>query len=344
MELKSLPFKIVNKDNKPSITVKVKGEDKSFQPEEISAMVLTKMKEIAEGFLGKKVKDAVVTVPAYFNDAQRQATKDAGNIAGLNVRRIINEPTAAAIAYGLDKTGSEQTILVYDLGGGTFDVSLLSIEDGVFEVLATSGDTHLGGEDFDNRVREYLIKQFKKKTQLDPTTDAKAMGKLKRESEKAKRTLSSQMQVRVEIENLMDGQDLSESLTRAKFEELNIDLFKKTMKPVEKVMKDAALKKSDVKEIVLVGGSTRIPKVQVLLKEFFDGKEPSKGINPDEAVAYGATVQAGVLTGEKQAGGVLLLDVCPLSVGIEVCSISLLSNSDPFRVLIFLFFRLPEES
>ena len=281
-------------------------------------MILTKMKETAEGYLGKKVTHAVVTVPAYFNDAQRQATKDAGTIAGLNVLRIINEPTAAAIAYGLDKKGKEQTILVYDLGGGTFDVSLLSIDNGIFEVLATSGDTHLGGEDFDNRIREYLIKQYKKKNPGDdPKTDLKSMGKLKREAEKAKRALSSQMTVRVEIENFFNGKDLSETLTRAKFEELNMDLFKKTIKPVEKVLKDANVKKNQVHEIVLVGGSTRIPKVQSLLEDFFDGKKASKGVNPDEAVAYGAAVQGGILTGESGTDEVLLLDVNPLTLGIE---------------------------
>lgn len=317
MEIKTLPFKVVNKGGKPAIEVKIKGAAKQFTPEEISAMILGKMKDVAEGYLGKKVTHAVVTVPAYFNDAQRQATKDAGVIAGLNVLRVINEPTAAAMAYGLDKKGGEMTILVFDLGGGTFDVSLLSIEDGMFEVLATSGDTHLGGEDFDNRVREYLVKQFKKKYSLDPTSDLKAMGKLKRESEKAKRALSSQMTVRVEIENFFGGKDLSESLTRAKFEELNMDFFKKTLKPVEKVLKDANLKKSQVNEIVLVGGSTRIPKVVQLLEDYFDGKKASKGVNPDEAVAYGAAVQGGVLSGEEGTEDVILVDVNPLTLGIE---------------------------
>ena len=251
-----------------------------------------------------------------FNDAQRQATKDAGTIAGLQVLRIINEPTAAAIAYGLDKKGGESQIIVYDLGGGTFDVSLLSIDDGVFEVLATAGDTHLGGEDFDNRVIEYLVKQYKKKTGTDVTSNLRALGKLKREVEKAKRTLSSQQSTRIEIEAFENGNDFSETLTRAKFEELNMDLFRKTMKPVEQVLKDANLKKEDIDEIVLVGGSTRIPKVQQLLKEYF-GKEPSKGINPDEAVAYGAAVQGGILSGEKESADIVLIDVNPLSVGIE---------------------------
>ncbi|KAJ3023853.1 ATPase with role in protein import into the ER [Thoreauomyces humboldtii] len=316
-DMKHWPFKLINRDSKPAIQVKVKNEDKVFTPEEVSAMVLQKMKEIAESYLGHKVTRAVVTVPAYFNDAQRQATKDAGTIAGLSVERIVNEPTAAAIAYGLDKKGGEQNILVYDLGGGTFDVSLLTIEDGVFEVLATSGDTHLGGEDFDNRVIEHFTKLWKKKHSKDCTKDLKAMGKLKREVEKAKRSLSSQMSVRVEIESFHDGEDLSETLTRAKFEELNMDLFKKTMKPVDKVMKDAGLSKTDIHEIVLVGGSTRIPKVVQLLEDYFNGKKASKGINPDEAVAYGAAVQAGVLNGEEGLGDVILIDVNPLTLGIE---------------------------
>lgn len=318
-DMKFLPYKIVNKDGKPYVQVKVKGETKVFSPEEISAMILTKMKETAEAYLGKKIKDAVITVPAYFNDAQRQATKDAGTIAGLNVARIINEPTAAAIAYGLDKKGGEKNILVYDLGGGTFDVSILTIDNGVFEVLSTSGDTHLGGEDFDHRVMDYLIKLIKKKYNKDISKDNKALGKLRRECERAKRALSSQHQVRVEIESLFDGVDFSEALTRARFEELNMDLFKKTLGPVKKALEDANLNKSDIHEIVLVGGSTRIPKVQQLLKELFDGKEPSKGINPDEAVAYGAAVQGGILSGEggEETSDILLLDVAPLSLGIE---------------------------
>ena len=280
-------------------------------------MVLGKMREIAEAYLGKKVTHAVVTVPAYFNDAQRQATKDAGTISGLNVLRIINEPTAAAIAYGLDKKEDEKNILVFDLGGGTFDVSLLTIDNGVFEVVATNGDTHLGGEDFDQRVMEHFIKLFKKKTNKDVRKDNRAVQKLRREVEKAKRTLSSQHQTKIEIESFYDNEDFSEILTRAKFEELNVDLFRSTMKPVEKVLEDADLKKSDIAEVVLVGGSTRIPKVQQLVKEYFDGKEPSRGINPDEAVAYGAAVQAGVLSGEENTGDLVLLDVNPLTMGIE---------------------------
>ncbi|WVQ96535.1 chaperone DnaK [Kwoniella sp. CBS 9459] len=315
---KHWPFKIVNKGGKPMIQVNHRGDLKDFTPEEVSAMVLTKMKETAEAYLGHKVTHAVVTVPAYFNDAQRSATKDAGTIAGLTVLRIVNEPTAAAIAYGLDRTGkSESQIIVYDLGGGTFDVSLLSIEDGVFEVLATAGDTHLGGEDFDNRVIDYLVKQYKRKTDVDVSKNNRAMGKLKREVEKAKRTLSSQMSTKIEIEAFEGGNDFAETLTRAKFEELNMDLFRKTMKPVEQVLKDAGVKKDEIDDIVLVGGSTRIPKVQQLLKEYFNGKEPSKGINPDEAVAYGAAVQGGILSGEEGSSGVLLIDVCPLTLGIE---------------------------
>jgi len=317
-DVKYLPFKVVEKKTKPHIQVDIGGGTmKTFAPEEISAMVLTKMKETAEAYLGKKVTHAVVTVPAYFNDAQRQATKDAGIIAGLNVMRIINEPTAAAIAYGLDKKDGEKNILVFDLGGGTFDVSLLTIDNGVFEVVATNGDTHLGGEDFDQRVMEYFIKLYKKKTGKDVRKDNRAVQKLRREVEKAKRTLSAQHQARIEIESFFEGEDFSETLTRAKFEELNMDLFRSTMKPVQKVIDDSDLKKTDIDEIVLVGGSTRIPKIQQLVKEFFNGKEPSRGIHPDEAVAYGAAVQAGVLSGEEDTGDLVLLDVCPLTLGIE---------------------------
>jgi len=317
-DLKMFPFKVVNKESKPCIEVDLKEGKKVFQAEEISAMVLVKMKETAEGYLGKQIKNAVVTVPAYFNDAQRQATKDAGTIAGLNVARIINEPTAAAIAYGLDKKG-EKNILVFDLGGGTFDVSILTIDNGVFEVISTNGDTHLGGEDFDQRIMEYFIKLIKRKHSKDVSNDKKAVQKLRREAERAKRSLSNQHQVRVEIESLYDGIDFSEPLTRARFEELNNDLFLKTMGPVKKAMEDAGMKKSQIDEIVLVGGSTRIPKVQELLKEYFDGKEPSKGVNPDEAVAYGAAVQGGILSGEggDETKDILLLDVAPLTQGIE---------------------------
>ena len=316
-DVKHFPFKLVEKKGKPAIQVTVHGKPKVFTPEEISAMVLQKMKETAEAYLGHKVTHAVVTVPAYFNDAQRTATKDAGTIAGLEVLRIVNEPTAAAIAYGLDKKEGESQIIVYDLGGGTFDVSLLSIDAGVFVVLATAGDTHLGGEDFDNRVSEYLLKQFKKKEDLDASKNKRSVGKLKREVERAKRTLSSQMSTRIEIESFFDGKDFSETLTRAKFEELNMDLFRRTLKPVEQVLKDAGVKKDEIDDVVLVGGSTRIPKVQQMLKEFFNGKEPSKGINPDEAVAWGAAVQGGVLSGDESLGGVVLIDVNPLTLGIE---------------------------
>merc|ERR1712176_692001 len=280
-------------------------------------MVLGKMKETAEAYLGKEIKHAVVTVPAYFNDAQRQATKDAGVIAGMTVMRIINEPTAAAIAYGMDKKEGEKNVLVFDLGGGTFDVSLLTIDNGVFEVVATNGDTHLGGEDFDQRVMQHFMKIFNKKHSKDMSKDKRALQKLRREVEKAKRALSAAHQVRVEVESLFEGEDFSETLTRAKFEELNMDLFKGTLKPVQKVLEDADLTKKEVDEIVLVGGSTRIPKVQSLVKEFFNGKEPSRGINPDEAVAYGAAVQAGVLSGEGDADGIVLLDVNPPTLGIE---------------------------
>merc|ERR1712180_493139 len=275
------------------------------------------MKETAEAYLGKKVTHAVVTVPAYFNDAQRQSTKDAGVIAGLTVMRIINEPTAAAIAYGLDKKEGEKNVLVFDLGGGTFDVSLLTIDNGVFEVVSTNGDTHLGGEDFDQRVIDYFIKLYKKKKGKDIRKDNRAVQKLRREVEKAKRSLSASHQVRIEIESFFDGDDFSETLTRAKFEELNVDLFRSTMKPVQEVLEDADMQKKEIDEIVLVGGSTRIPKVQQLVKEFFSGKEPSRGINPDEAVAFGAAVQAGVLSGEDDTNDLVLLDVNPLTMGIE---------------------------
>lgn len=316
-DIRHFPFKLVEKKGKPAIQVVVNGKNKVFTPEEVSAMILQKMKETAEAYLGQKVTHAVVTVPAYFNDAQRTATKDAGTIAGLEVLRIVNEPTAAAIAYGLDKKDGESQIVVYDLGGGTFDVSLLSIDSGVFEVLATAGDTHLGGEDFDNRVSDYILKQFKKKNDVDASGNKRSVGKLKREVERAKRTLSSQMSTKIEIESFFEGKDLAETLTRAKFEELNADLFRRTLKPVEQVLKDAGVKKDEIDDVVLVGGSTRIPKVQAMLKDFFNGKEPSKGINPDEAVAWGAAVQGGVLSGDESLGGVVLIDVNPLTLGIE---------------------------
>ena len=317
---KLLSYVISEKDGKPYIQMEVEGKTKTFAPEEISSMVLTKMKQIAETYLGKEVVNAVVTVPAYFNDSQRQATKDAGMISGLNVLRIINEPTAAAIAYGLDKKSQgEKNILVFDLGGGTFDVSLLTIENGVFEVIATNGDTHLGGEDFDQRVMEYFVKIAKQKYNMDISRDKRALQKLKREVEIAKRALSSTHQVTLEIEGIIEGKDFSETLTRARFEELNNDLFKKTLGPVKQVLDDADMQKTDIDEIVLVGGSTRIPKVQRLIKDFFNGKEPNLGINPDEAVAYGAAVQAGILVGEggEEISDILLIDVAPLTLGIE---------------------------
>jgi len=313
---KLLPYKIIDKDGAPVIEVTIKGEAKVFTPEQISAMILEKMKEVAEAYLGRPVKHAVITVPAYFNDAQRQATKDAGTIAGLKVERIINEPTAAAIAYGLDEK-KEKNILVFDLGGGTFDVSILSIDNGIFEVEATNGDTHLGGEDFDHRVMEHFFKLWKKKTGKDAAKDKRATQKLRREVERAKKVLSSQTQVRIEIESFHEGQDFSETLSRARFEELNDDLFRKTLIPVDKVLEDSKLKKKDIHEIILVGGSTRIPKVQQLIKEYFNGKEPNRGVNPDEAVAYGAAVQGGVIGGEGGTESLLLLDIAALSQGIE---------------------------
>ncbi|KUF85875.1 Ubiquitin-conjugating enzyme E2 T [Phytophthora nicotianae] len=320
-DIKHWPFKITSgPGDKPQITVQFKGESKTFQPEEISSMVLIKMREVAEAFIGKEVKNAVITVPAYFNDSQRQATKDAGAIAGLNVLRIINEPTAAAIAYGLDKKGGERNVLIFDLGGGTFDVSLLSIEEGIFEVKATAGDTHLGGEDFDNRLVDHFTQEFKRKHRKDLTHNQRALRRLRTACERAKRTLSSSAQAYIEIDSLYDGVDFNSTITRARFEDLCADYFRKTMEPVEKVLRDAKLSKGQVHEVVLVGGSTRIPKVQQLLSDFFNGKEPNKSINPDEAVAYGATVQAAILSGNdssEKLQDLLLLDVTPLSLGLE---------------------------
>ena len=310
-----LPYTIVDRDTKPYIQVKVGGQDKIFAPEEISAMVLAKLAADAGKYLGTQVKNAIVTVPAYFNDAQRQATKDAGTIAGLNVIRVLNEPTAAAIAYGLNKSGKEKNILVFDLGGGTFDVSILVVDNGVFEVLATNGDTHLGGEDFDQRVMDHFIKVFEKKEGKNIRSDKRALQKLRKEVEVAKRTLSLKHSVMIEIPKLIDGVDFSEELTRAKFESLNADLFKQTLEPLKKALDDSDLAKKEISEVVLVGGSTRIPKIQELLQDFFDGKELNKGVNPDEAVAYGAAVQGGILAGE--AGKVVVLDVTPLTLGIE---------------------------
>jgi len=319
-DMKHWPFKVVNVGDRPKLQVEFKCEEKTFTPEEISSMILVKMKETAEAFLGQDITDAVVTVPAYFNDSQRQATKDAGVISGLNVLRIINEPTAAAIAYGLDKKGSsEANVLIFDLGGGTFDVSILTIEDGIFEVKSTAGDTHLGGEDFDNRMVDHFVNEFKRKHKKDMTGNKRALRRLRTACERAKRTLSASAQANIEIDSLFEGIDFYTSITRARFEELCTDLFKGTLEPVEKAMRDAKMDKTAINEIVLVGGSTRIPKIQKLLQDFFNGKELNKSINPDEAVAYGAAVQAAILTGDQSegVGDLLLLDVAPLSLGIE---------------------------
>jgi len=321
-DMKHWPFKVISRDDKPIIEVQFRGETKTFNPEEISSMVLVKMREIAESYLGKEVKKAVVTVPAYFNDSQRQATKDAGAIAGLDVLRIINEPTAAAIAYGLDKIdeGKERNVLIFDLGGGTFDVTLLTIDGGIFEVKATNGDTHLGGEDFDNRLVNHFIDEFKRKNKgKDPSSNQRALRRLRTACERAKRTLSSAAQATIEIDALFENIDFQATIMRARFEELCGDLFRGTLVPVERVLQDAKMDKRQVHDVVLVGGSTRIPKVQQLVSDFFGGKELNKSINPDEAVAYGAAVQAFILTGgkSKQTEGLLLLDVTPLTLGIE---------------------------
>jgi L1 cell adhesion molecule like protein len=320
-DLKHLTYNVKpDAQDKPIIHVQFKGEDKQFKPEEISSMILTKMKETAEAFLGHEIKNAVITVPAYFNDSQRQATKDAGIIAGLDVKRIINEPTAAAIAYGLDKKGQgEKNVLIYDLGGGTFDVSLLTIDDGIFEVKSTAGDTHLGGEDLDRRLMEHLITEFKRKHKHDISGNKRALRRLQTACENAKKSLSTSTVAQIEIDALYEGIDFITSITRARFEDLCSDLFRKTFEPVEKVLRDAKMSKADVHEIVLVGGSTRIPKIQNQLSEYFNGKSLCKGINPDEAVAYGAAVQGAILCGgtENNVGDLLLLDVAPLSLGVE---------------------------
>lgn len=320
-DMKHWPFKVVNEGGKPKIKVEFKGEGKVFSPEEISSMVLTKMKQTAEAFLGRSVSDAVITVPAYFNDSQRQATKDAGSIAGINVLRIINEPTAAALAYGLDKnlTG-ERKVLIFDLGGGTFDVSILTIDEGsLFEVKSTAGDTHLGGEDFDNRLVNHFVEEFIRKYKKDIKTNSRALRRLRTAAERAKRTLSSSTEASLEIDALHDGIDFYTKISRARFEEMCSDLFRGTLEPVEKALRDAKMDKSDVSDVVLVGGSIRIPKIQSLLQNFFNGKNLNLSINPDEAVAYGAAVQAAILSGDTSSKirDVLLVDVSPLSLGIE---------------------------
>jgi len=320
-DMKNLPFKIINDvNNGCKIQVSYKDETHSFFPEEISAMVLTKMKEISESYLGKKVSKAVITVPAYFNDSQRQSTKDAGKIAGLEVLRIINEPTAAAIAYGMDKTkDGEKNILIFDCGGGTFDISILSLDEGVFEVKSTGGDTHLGGEDFDDRLVNHCKQEFKRKAKVDISNNQRALRRLRTGCERAKRTLSSSSQATVEVDSLADGNDYFTTITRAKFEEINSDLFRKCINTVDKVMKDSKLGKNQIDEIILVGGSTRIPKIQNMLSDYFNGKNVNRSINPDEAVAYGAAVQAAILTGrgDHKTEDLLLIDVAPLSLGIE---------------------------
>ena len=318
---KHWPFKIADVDGKPKIEVVYKDEVKQFLPEEISAMVLTKMKQTAEAYLGQEVKQAVITVPAYFNDAQRQATKDAGTIAGLQVLRIINEPTAAAIAYGLDKVGTggkAQNVLIFDCGGGTHDLSILTIDDGVFEVIATAGDTHLGGEDFDNTLVEFCAAEFQKKTHVDIRDNARAMRRLRTVCERAKRTLSTSTQTVIEVDSLADGHDMNITLTRAKFEQMCDSLFRRTVGPLDKLLADAKMSKSDIHDIVMVGGSTRVPRIRQLVSEYFGGKKLNDSVNPDEAVAYGAAVQAHILTGgSSKTQDVILLDVAPLSLGLE---------------------------
>jgi L1 cell adhesion molecule like protein len=321
-DIKLWPFKVIKEENgdRPQIVIQYQGSEKKFFAEEISAMVLQKMKKVAEDYLGKEVKDAIITVPAYFNDSQRQATKDAGQISGINVLRIINEPTAAAIAYGLDKKfKTERNVLIFDLGGGTFDVSLLSLEEGLFEVRATNGHTHLGGEDFDNRLVEFCAGEFRRKNNIDMKENPKALRRVRAACEKAKRALSASTQATVDIDALVDGKDLNITITRAKFEELCMDLFKKCIPPLDNVLKDSKMSKSDVHDVVLVGGSSRIPKVIQMVQEYFNGKEPNRSINPDEAIAYGAAVQAAVVNNvqDEEIKNLVILDATPLSLGIE---------------------------
>ncbi|KAJ4781198.1 70 kDa heat shock protein [Rhynchospora pubera] len=332
-DLKLWPFKVIaGPGDKPKISVRFKGEDRSFAPEEISSMVLMKMKETAESYAGSTIKNAVVTVPAYFNDAQRQATKDAGRIAGLNVMRILDEPTAAALAYGFGKernSGIQKKVLVFDLGGGTFDVSVLAMNGGVFEVKAIAGDTHLGGEDFDNQMVKHFIDEFRRKNGKDISGNPRALSRLRIACERAKRMLSTTACTTVEVDCLFEGIDLDSSITKARFEELNVALFRSCLETVKRCLQDAGTTKESIDVVVLVGGSTRIPKVQQLLQDYFNGKELCKGINPDEAVAYGATLQAAKLSGQGDKGiqSLVLVDVTPLSLGIE-------TERDTFTVLI----------
>ena len=320
-EKKLWPFKVIDSEGKPKIQVEWKGETHEFLPEEVSATVLQKMKATAEAFLGHAVKDAVITVPAYFNDSQRQATKDAGAIAGLNVLRIINEPTAAALAYGLDRVGNgsgSKNVLIFDCGGGTHDLSILTLDDGVFEVKSTAGDTHLGGEDFDNTLVSYCVEEFRKKTKVDLSGNARALRRLRTICERAKRTLSSATQATIEVDSLFEGHDFQTTLTRAKFESLCEPFFRRTIAPLDGLIRDAKMSKEEIDEIIMVGGSSRIPKIRQLLSDYFGGKKLNDSVNPDEAVAYGATVQAHILMGgSAKTEDVILLDVAPLSLGLE---------------------------
>jgi heat shock protein 1/8 len=315
-----LTFKVVSIEGKPYVEVRHEGETKQFSPEQISSMILSKLKRIASNYLGEEITDAVITVPAYFNDSQRQSTKDAGRIAGLNVLRIINEPTAAALAYGLDKqNSSELNVLIFDMGGGTTDITLLTLEDGLFQVRATSGDSHLGGEDIDNRLVDYCVQQFQRKYNIDPCNSPRSIRRLRTACENAKRILSTSNQTTIEVDSFYEGHDLSISLSRTKFDELCMDVFRAALAPVNKVLNDAEISKDNIHEIVLVGGSTRIPKIRLMLSDFFGGKKLNESVNPDEAVAYGAAIQAAILSGEShdKINDIVLVDVTPLSLGIE---------------------------